>query len=123
MHSHYPIEIKESHVHQRGVFATKNIKKGDLIELIPVIYDINKEDVKNTSVLTNYLFTKNDKMILLLGYGSLYNHSDEHNAEWNIYNDNMAILYALKDIPIGHEIYVNYGNTFWNSAERTKIIK
>lgn len=114
----YPIKIGISKVHQRGVFATQNIKRGDLIELIPIVINIKDDDISITSILNHYIFEKNGIKVLLLGYGSLYNHNINNNAEWSLYNENMAILYATKDIYEGDEIFVNYGKEFINHPHR-----
>ena len=46
---------------------------------------------------------------IALGYGSLYNHSDNANAEFlNDYESNMIRILAIADIPAHQEICINY---------------
>jgi len=47
----YPIEVNYSLIHGRGVFATRDIKKGDIIEECPVLV-MNKPNLD----LFNYVF-------------------------------------------------------------------
>lgn len=100
----------------RGVFASRNIKKGELIETCPVIR-VPKNDVSNLkkSILVNYYFYfgKNQKdksnLAVALGYGSLYNHSFEPNATYvKKPKNNIIDFIAMKDIKKGEEITANY---------------
>ena len=66
--------------HGRGVFATRRYAKGDVVELCPTI-TLDEDDV--TGVLLDYVFKslKQGVRLLVLGFGSLYNHSDDPNVE------------------------------------------
>jgi len=105
-----PIEIKDTKKYGRGVFATRLIKKGELIESAPAIIIPEKEwvNMKN-SILSNYVFRwKRDKAIVL-GFGLFYNHSYSPNAYYITNFDNISIdFYARRDINKGEEIRVNY---------------
>ena len=101
----------------RGVLATQNIKKGETIEVCPIIF-LSKKEVsfleKESDILKFYYLIQPEinKFCLMLGYGSLYNHSlDNPNAEID-YDINKAENYlffkAIKDISIGEEIVFNY---------------
>ncbi len=97
----------------RGVFATKNYKKDDIIELCPCIQVNSNTGGK----VRDYLFYYNDKYSLLgLGYCSLYNHSDNNNSKFNVI-DNKIKITCLNDINIGDEITVNYGDGYWKIRE------
>ena len=98
----------------KGVFATKNYKKDDIIELCPCI-QVNS----NTGGLVrDYLFYLNDKFSLLgLGYCSLYNHSDDNNAKFNIIDNKKIRITCVKDINEGEEITVNYGDGYWKNRK------
>lgn len=104
----------------RGVFALADIKKGDVIEICPIIIFRDKDDKRIlTTVLQHYVF-EYDKTssFLALGYGSLYNHSLTPNARYEIeeYDDPAvgSLLYfiAAKKIRKGEEICINYGPHF-----------
>ncbi len=100
----------------RGVFATRRIASGAVIERAPVIVLTPTEwhDVGNTS-LYNYCFRwgdDDDHAVLALGFGSLYNHSYSPNAEYlRDEEDGFIEFVALQPIAKDEEITVNYNGT------------
>jgi len=95
----------------RAVLAARDIKKGQLIETCPVLLvPIQEEDFLEKTVLWKYYFAWNKKFdALILGYGSIYNHSEEPNAEVGFdYDQNCAHFRALTDIKKGGEIFIDY---------------
>ena len=111
------IYISKSKIHNagRGVFARRDIKKDEIIESCPII-EVPKNDRSNLSesILVTYFFYfgKNKKRVVLaLGFGSIYNHSYKPNAIFRIKQKDMIIDFvALKDIKKDDEITVNYYN-------------
>ena len=103
-----PHEIKK-----RCIVCLETISKGELIELCPVIV-LSAEDTVliHKTKLHDYYFVwdiEEKSAALALGYGSLYNHSDEPNAEFELMiPDKMIRIYALADIPAGEEICLDY---------------
>ena len=94
----------------RGVFATKDIRKGELIEKIEVI-PISKKEVEHiiATNLCNYHYEFKDHFAIALGHGSLYNHSKERpNADVYDNKDHM-LMKAIKNIKAGEEITFDYG--------------
>ncbi len=63
-------------------------------------------------MLDNYYFNWGDDgewYAFALGYGSLYNHSYEPNAEYGMDFDSETIdFYCIKPITSGEEILINY---------------
>jgi SET domain-containing protein len=57
-----------------------------------------------------YFFGKNkERMLLVLGYGSLYNHTYEPNAEYKENPEEKTVeFFALRDVQKGEELSVNY---------------
>jgi len=97
----------------RGVFAAKPIRAGDVIETCPVIAvplsDSSNDDEKG--LLTSYFFYFGDGLAMVLGYGSLYNHSYEPNATYDKKpSEGVVAFRAIADIAAGEEITVNYNN-------------
>jgi SET domain-containing protein len=97
----------------RGVFAKVTIKKGEIIEECPVI-EIPKHDASsiNTSMLVTYIYylgkTK-ERLMVVLGFGSIYNHSYQPNAQYKEkYKDKKIDFIAMRDIKKDEEITVNY---------------
>ncbi len=109
------IEIKISTLSNgefnRGVFATRDIAKGELIHEAPVIPYPNEEHVHiEKTTLADYAFEYGvNHTAILLGYGMLFNHSYTPNATYEISFENHTFNFsAYKDIKAGEEILINY---------------
>ena len=110
------IYLSKSEIHGWGVFANKEIKKDEVIEESPIYFpNITDKD----ECMKNYRFYwpkgTYDSVVLSWGWGNLYNHSYTPNAEWisNIQNQTFEFV-AIKDIQVGEEILVNYGESYWS---------
>jgi uncharacterized protein len=102
------IEVKRSKGKGRGVFARRRIRKGEIIERVPVIV-LPAEESESGPVLSNYCFAWGKGTVALaLGYGSLYNHSYRPNARYDDVGPRTKEFTALRDIEPGEEITVNY---------------
>jgi SET domain-containing protein len=96
----------------RGVFAKIAISEGEVIETCPVI-ELPRSDAANddNGKLTAYFFYFGDGLAMVLGFGSLYNHSYHPNATYlKRVDDGVVEFVALKDIPADTEITTNYNN-------------
>ncbi|PWT95801.1 MAG: SET domain-containing protein-lysine N-methyltransferase [Bacteroidetes bacterium] len=109
------IEIKKSPLSDgefnRGVFATVDIAKGELIHEAPVLPYPNKEHVFiEKTLLADYAFEYGiNHTAILLGYGMLFNHSYEPNCTYEInFKNHTFDFYAYTDIKAGEEILINY---------------
>jgi uncharacterized protein len=109
------IEIKTSKLSDgefnRGVFATQDIAKGELIHAAPVIPYPNEQHVHiEKTLLADYMFSYGaNHTALLLGYGMLFNHSYTPNADYELDFDNHTVnFFAYTDIKAGDEILINY---------------
>ena len=101
----------------RGVFAEKDFKKGEVIEVCPLLTDYKKNFAN--SKIKDYTFRskfKPDQEVIVFGMCSMYNHSDNFNVGHNQDPENM-IFTAARDIKKGEELYVNYGENYWNSRK------
>ena len=110
----YPIKITYDSAYNRGVIATRKILVGNIIEICPGIID---DDENFIGVIRDYIFKlsdNEDKSVVAFGNGSLYNHSDDNNAEYYM-DDDKLYFKAIKDIDIGDEIFVHYGDNYWSS--------
>ena len=113
------ISIKQSLIPNsgRGVFAEKDFKKGEVIEVCPLITDYKKNFAN--SKIKDYTFKskfKPEQEVIVFGMCSMYNHSDNFNVSHNQDPENM-IYKAVRDIKKGEELYVNYGGPYWNSRK------
>lgn len=119
------IVVKKSSIAGRGVFANKDIKKDEVIEVCPTI-KFNTDSISDSSELMNYYFdTSSDKTgILLLGYGSLYNHSSNNNADYYVNdsesNEDTFIIISKRKIKKGEEITINYSDDWFESRGITE---
>jgi len=107
------IYIAPSDLGGRGVFAAEDIAKGDFIEICPAIILTKKErKTINDTLLHDYYFQwgkRQKKAAIVLGYGSIYNHSYQPNAVY-LRNQEAGTLDIIcrKAIKAGDEITVNY---------------
>lgn len=112
------ITVKKSKVHGRGIFAKKNINRGTILEKCPILI-IKNEEIKNNSIINNYLFSFNDKSkssLLALGLISLINHNNDPNVETMV-DDKIMILKAIKNIKKGEELFLSYGENWFSSRK------
>ena len=113
------VEIKISkEIGSRGVFANKDYKKDDVIEICPTI---TEETSKFQGILKDYIFKYDDKYSsLAFGFCSMYNHSDNYNALWTVLSKDQIKFYASKDIKKGEEILTSYGDGYWKTRNILK---
>lgn len=106
--------VKKSPISGYGVFADQTIPAGDTIEESYAIPVFNQEPE-----LANYYFgLEGDERLhmLSLGYGSIYNHSDNPNAEFFLDKENGTIIFCAKrNIKPGDEILIHYGANWFSS--------
>ena len=107
----------------RGVYARRDIKKGEIVERCPII-EAPKHDMSNLkeSILVAYFFyfgKNKERLAIALGFGSIYNHSDKPNVAYKVYNfassaykvkprEKVIDFIALDDIKKDKEITFNY---------------
>lgn len=118
-----PIFVASSDVHGQGVFAAREIEAGEVIEVCPIIlFPVSQLEYVRKTVLDDYYFDWGDKgewYAFCLGYGSLYNHSYEPNAEYGMDFEAQTIdFYCIKNISAGEEIFINYNG---DADNRTKV--
>jgi SET domain-containing protein len=94
----------------RGVFARRPIKKGMVIERVPILLVPTEHLIggMHSPILAKFFFLWNKNHVAIsLGYGSLYNHSYSPNAHYQ--HGRMSITYfAIVDIGKDQEITINY---------------
>lgn len=110
-----------------GVFATQNIPADTTLEECHHLR-IKTEDC--SGILNDYVYsleTDHDdsgKAIeyysLPLGYGSIFNHADNHNTEyWHDTERDLIIFHTIKDVAAGEQLFINYGSAWWETREQT----
>jgi len=111
----------------RGVFTTRDLPKGALIERAPVlIVPEHHRALADKTMLFGYLFLwehnrpqeelyeGTGRAAIALGVTSLVNHSDRPNARLRSRIEAQEIeLRATRDIDAGEEILIDYDMTLW----------
>ncbi len=97
----------------RAVVASTAIARGELIERCPVIVlSAQEREVVDGLALGSYYYDwgpRRAEGALVLGYGSLYNHSYTPNAVYQRRGEDREMEFiALCDIAKGDEITINY---------------
>jgi uncharacterized protein len=115
------VRIGPSAVAGRGAFALTPIKEGDIIERCPAL-EVTDKDIGGE--LLNYVFygSAEDRRLIVMGYGMMFNHSSTPNVAY--YREDgptgaELIIYALRDIAKGEEMYYNYGDDWWSTRGAT----
>ncbi len=99
----------------RGVVALRAFAQGELVERAPVIALSLEDRARITaSELAHYYFEwgeDDEAAAIVLGYGSLYNHSFSPNLGYEFREAELAVEFvALRDIAAGEELAINYNN-------------
>lgn len=128
----YKIKYGYSLVGGRGVFATEHIKAEELIERCPIVPLSQRSKQLSDPVIWTYCYTKplcecNEcktngfVFYMVLGHGMIYNHQDDNTADMRFNHKDLYVdIVANRDIDVGKEIFVSYGNSYFN--ERPKVI-
>lgn len=109
------VTVRPSPIHGYGVFANKRIKKGEIVEeCYFLITQGNEED------LMDYYFDVDGDNAILLGYGCIYNHSDDPNTEYDYdAKSRIATITADALIEEGEEIFISYGDEWFASRRKS----
>ena len=108
------LEIKEGR-YGRGVFATRHFEKGEDVESCPTL-ELPGDQVVGR--LGDYVFGSNegeDEVLLLLGFGMLYNHSAEPNVEYVQEEPRVIKFVAIQPVEPGDELTIDYGEEWWET--------
>ncbi|MGG0656410.1 SET domain-containing protein [Rummeliibacillus pycnus] len=106
-----PIILKDTGKYGRGLFASRDIKKDELIEVSPAVISPNREwkYLKKTVLFYYCFYWGDDDTAIVLGLGSLFNHSYTPNITFYNNEENSSVdFYALRDIKEGEELTINY---------------
>lgn len=108
----YRVEVRQSPLHGLGVFARTRIRAGGVVERCPVLL-LTPEDAEQLAAgsLSGHLYDWGDgQAAVALGYGSLYNHDHEPNAEYILSEDPQPeiVITARRNIEAGAEVFIDY---------------
>lgn len=112
------LEVKQTNGKGRGVFTTKQIATGTVVEISPVIV-MKKEDRLHLdkTLLHDYIFEwgkDKDQCCMALGLIPIYNHSYSSNCEYFMdFEEDSIMVKTVRKILKGEELTINY-NGDWN---------
>lgn len=106
----------------RGIFASVNILKDEIIETCPVLV-FSKKDypiLKQTEMRNYYFMWGKEICAVCFGFGSMYNHSFTPNATYlkNTKKEQIEFI-AINNIKKDEEITVNYN--YGNPDDKTTL--
>ena len=109
---HPGLYVAETEGRGRGVFAAEPIAAGSVVEVCPVIVLPPEDRARvHASRLHDYYFVWEPEgaTAIALGLGSLYNHADDSNADYEMDFPGRAIrIVAQRDIAAGEEVCIDY---------------
>lgn len=113
------VQVADSSISGRGVFAVKNFKKDELIEEAHAV--LFKKP--RPRALKDYVFDWDDgHCTMLLGYGCVYNHASDPNAYYRKnFETNVMNIFAKRDIKAGEEILITYGEDWFESHRLMEV--
>lgn len=116
------IEIRRSKISGVGVFANADIMAGEILEECPyIVIESAWKHIPDT--LKDYIFYNGRKYkwnesVIVFGYGSIFNHSENGKAKWYIDKKRKKFKFiALEDIKAQDEILVHYGEEYWKNRD------
>lgn len=121
----------------KGVFAAQTFHKGDIVEICPVViisgpFDELPPTLKKRIFNWHHLTKGADGPHgLALGYGSLYNHSDDPNLYYEAVDSESCLYFkAKRKIKPDEQLTINYDHAYGNKGpvknswfEKNKIEK
>lgn len=103
-----------------GVFSSGAVRKGEFLEIAPVILI---DEAPQDDNLFKYVMQWNNKLALPLGWTMLYNHSDDNCCEFSMnLQESLLAIVAIRDIAEGTQITVNYGPDWFSSRSMEKVL-
>ena len=106
------LKVKKTKRLGRGVFTTAPIKKGQMVELSPLVVIEKARDSKaiENTLLGRYTYAYKKTSAIALGLGSLFNHNTSPNLDWKVLEKSCEVIFwADRDISAGEQLFINYG--------------
>ena len=108
------VEIKESPIHGKGVFAVRDIKAGEVIAVSHVTLLHHNERLPELIATLEFPWNEEYYALCLSDVGSFFNHDKSFNAKV-LHQDKeklMQTFSATRDIAEGEEVMIYYNEKF-----------
>jgi hypothetical protein len=115
------LEVREG-PRGRGVFAARAFAADEEVEVCPSV-ELPRAETRG-GVLADYVFDSEgaeDAVVVVLGYGMLYNHAEDPNLEYEQDDAGVVTFFAVRPIAAGEELTITYGDEWWTSRRRKPI--
>jgi hypothetical protein len=117
--AHSGLEVREGR-RGRGVFAARAFAEGEHVEVCPTVELPSDE---TDGLLGDYVFDSvngNGAVVLVLGYGMLYNHSEQANLAYD--QDERTVTFtAARAIEPDEELTIDYGTEWWRARDEDPV--
>lgn len=128
LHFENKIKLDYSPIHGRGIFATENIDIDQIVEICPLVVLDYRMRYHHDPMIWDYCFTQvcpcedckkhGGHFLMVLGYGQVYNHHDNNNADIKFdVKNKLAFIKSNREIKKGEEIFVSYGPGYFKSRK------
>ena len=136
------LQVQASEIEGRGVFSSQDITKGQLIEEAHMILLKNPKwedcDEELSRFVLPWIELRSDweefceqhggileqhatRPVAVLGFGMIYNHSDDHNIDYYVDKRQYSCSYkSNRNIPAGVELTINYGENYFRNPNIKK---
>lgn len=108
------VEIKESLIHGKGVFAIRNIKAGEIIAVSHVTLLHHNEQMPELIATLEFPWSDEYYALCLSDVGSFFNHDQNFSAKV-LHQDKEKLtqtFVATRDINEGEEVMIYYNEKF-----------
>jgi len=122
--------VADTKKYGRGVFASRDLRKGESIAVCPYIVDT--QDSMGGRFM-DLAWDESGFSVMVLGCGSLLNHSDKNaNTQWRYRDgqfsaDDPSIQFIVyettRDVKKDEEFKINYGEEYWSCETRRGMRK
>lgn len=104
---------------QYTILSKDNIAKGEIVEICPVMMcGIEVKAIEGIKDLIFEIDRTKQQYGMVLGYGSLYQHSETPNMEFGYNKSNKQMYFtAIRMIKAGEELTINYGKDYWDERK------